>query len=82
MSAFAIFCPPHFVACEAFHVHFHTCHVAIMWPSLPLLQIKMTLTTADGTVCSEGEALHIGARPKEGSPVLGDVFQAQTTAKL
>ena len=43
------------------------------------LTIKMTLTAEDGTVCSEAEALHIGARPKEGLPTLEDVF---TQAKL
>jgi hypothetical protein len=45
--------------------------------SVLYIQIKMTLTTADGTVCSEGEALHIGARPKEGQPGLSDVFRAK-----
>ena len=40
----------------------------------------MTLTTADGIVCSEGEALHIGAREKEGRPTLSDVFEER--AKL
>ena len=43
-------------------------------------QIKMTLTTADGIVCSEGEALHIGAREKQGRPTLSDVFEER--AKL